>query len=64
MFLQHTGTAQQVYELGGGPKEECVKEIFWGAGGACLWISTIKLMIFFHIFSDVAIGPENSQSLN
>ena len=48
-----------------------------GRGGACLWISifnfskgtdnailTIKLLIFFHIFSDVAIGPENSRSLN
>ena len=27
-------------------------------------IITIKLLIFFHIFSDVAIGPENSPSLN
>ena len=28
-------------------------------------ITTIKLLIFFfHIFSDVAIGPENSPSLN
>ena len=50
---------------------------FWGGGGACLWnflfsfskmtekaIITIKLLIFFHIFSDVAIGSENSLSLN
>ena len=27
-------------------------------------IITIKLLIFFHIFSDVAIGPKNSPSLN
>ena len=27
-------------------------------------IITIKLFIFFHIFSDVAIGSENSPSLN
>ena len=27
-------------------------------------IITIKLLIFFHIVSDVAIGSENSQSLN
>ena len=27
-------------------------------------IITIKLLIFFHIFTDVAIGPENSPSLN
>ena len=27
-------------------------------------IITIKLLIFSHIFSDVAIGPENSPSLN
>ena len=27
-------------------------------------IITRKLFIFFHIFSDVAIGPENSPSLN
>ena len=27
-------------------------------------ITTIKLLIFFHIFSDVAIGSENSPSLN
>ena len=25
---------------------------------------TIELLIFFHIFSDVAIGAENSPSLN
>ena len=25
---------------------------------------TIKLLIFFHIFSDVAIGSQNSPSLN
>ena len=47
---------------------------FWGGGGgghACGFlfnfskvtenaIITIKLLIFFHIFSDVAIGLENS----
>ena len=51
--------------------------LFLGGGGrgACLWISifskvtentiiTIKLLIFFHTFSDVAIGSENSPSLN
>ena len=27
-------------------------------------IITIKLLIFFHIFSDVAMGPQNSPSLN
>ena len=27
-------------------------------------IITIKLLIFFYIFSDVAIGPENSPLLN
>ena len=27
-------------------------------------IITIKLFIFFHIFSDVVIGSENSPSLN
>ena len=27
-------------------------------------IITIKLLIFFHIFSDVAFGSENSPSLN
>ena len=50
---------------------------FFGGGGACLWnflfsfskmtekaFITIKLLIFFHIFSDVAIGSENSLSLN
>ena len=51
---------------------------FWGGGAgghACGFlfnfsevtdnaIITIKLLIFFHIFSDVAIGPENSPSLN
>ena len=70
-------TAQQIF--GWGAKEECVKEILGGAGGgeghACGFlfnfskvtenaIVTIKLLIFFHIFSDVAIGPENSPSLN
>ena len=64
---------------GGGAKEECVKEIFTGGGGggrACLWISiqfllsdgecyyNDKTIDFFHIFSDVAIGSENSTSLN
>ena len=60
----------------GSAKEECVKEFFWGAGGhACEFlfnsskvtetaIITIKLLIFFHIFSDVAIGSEISPSLN
>ena len=61
----------------GGAKEECVKEFFLGrgGGGGMLWISiqfflvmenaiiTIKLLIFSHIFSDVAIGSENSPSL-
>ena len=57
-----------------GAKEECVKEFFGGAGGggggATFIFSkvtenaiiTIKLLIFFQIFSDVAIG--NSPSLN
>ena len=60
---------QQVFEWGA--KEECVKEIFWGGGHACGFlfnfskvmenaIIMIKLLIFFHMFSDVAIGPENS----
>ena len=60
----------------GGAKEESVKEnFFWGGGGMLVdfySISlkrrrmriTIKLLIFFHIFSDVAIGSENSPSLN
>ena len=62
-----------------GAKEECVKEIFGGGGRggghACGFlfnlsevtvnaIITIKLLIFFHIFSDVAMGPQNSPSLN
>ena len=31
-----SGTAQQVFEWGGGgdAKEECAKEIFWGGGEA------------------------------
>ena len=50
---------------------------FWRGGGAhaCGFlfnfskvtenaIIAIKLLIFFHIFSDVAIGSENSPSLN
>ena len=49
---------------------------FWGGGGhACGFlfnfpkvtenaIITIILLIFFHIFGDVAIGSENSPSLN
>ena len=52
---------------------------FWGGGGAgglaCGFlfnfskvaenaIITIKLLILFHIFGDVAIGPENLPSLN
>ena len=54
-----------------------MKEIFWGGlgGHACGFlfnfskvtenaITMIKLLIFFHIFSDVAIGSENSPSLN
>ena len=47
----------------------------WGGGHACGFlfnfaqvtenaIIAIKLTIFFHIFSDVATGPENSPSLN
>ena len=62
------------FRVGGGPKEECVKEI-WGGGHACGFlfnfpkvtenaIITIILLIFFHIFGDVAIGSENSPSLN
>ena len=64
---------------GGGSKEECVREIFLGPGEgwghACGFLFnfskvtenafiTIKLLIFSHIFSDVAIGSENSPSLN
>ena len=60
----------------GGAKEECLKENFGGGRGGMLvdfysislkWRRmriTIKLSIFFHIFSDVAIGSENSPSLN
>ena len=54
----------------GGAKEECVKENFWGGGrGRGMLVDfysislnwrrmriTIKLLIFFHIFGDVAIG--------
>ena len=70
LFSALTGTAQQVFELGGGGKEECEKEFFGGTGGhACGFlfnfskvtenaIITIKLLIFFHIFSDVAIRPD------
>ena len=47
----------------------------WQGGHACGFlfdfskvtenaIITVKLLIFFHIFSDVAIGSENSLSLN
>ena len=47
----------------------------WGGGHACRFlfnfskvtenaIIMIKLLFFFHIFSDVAIGSENSPSLN
>ena len=47
----------------------------WGGGNACGFlfnfskvtenaIITTKLFILFHIFSDVAIGPENSPSVN
>ena len=43
---------------------------FWGGGHTCRFlfnfskvtenaIITIKLLIFFNIFSDVALGPEN-----
>ena len=60
---------------GGGAKEECVREgNFIFARGGHAWgylfnfskvtIIKIKLLIFFHIFSDVAIGSENSPSLN
>ena len=53
-----------------------MKEIVLGGRVACLWISiqflqsdgecyyNDKTIDFFHIFSDVAIGPENSPSLN
>ena len=53
-----------------------MKYFFLGEGGhACGFlfnfskvtenaIITIKLLIVFHIFSDVAIGSENSASLN
>ena len=52
-----------------------MKDIFGGRGG-CLWISIQPLLSdgecyyndktidFSHIFSDVAIGSENSPSLN
>ena len=51
-------------------------KFFWASGGhACGFlfnfskvtenaIITIKLLLFFHISSHVAIGPENSPSLN
>ena len=62
----------------GGLKKNAWRKIFWGGrrGGGMLvdfhsislkWRRmriTIKLLIFFHIFSDVAIGSENSPSLN
>ena len=62
----------------GGAKEECVKEIFLGGGAggghACGFlfnfskvtenVNNDKTIDFFHIFSDVAIGSENSPSLN
>ena len=74
--LMYSGTAQQVFEWGA--KEECVKENFGGgAGGGGMLVHfysislkrrrmriTIKLLIFFHVFSDVSIGSENSPSLN
>ena len=70
VLLSSSGTAQQVFDWGGGAKEEYMREMH-----ACGFlrnfskvtenaIVTIKLLIFFHIFSDVAIGPENSPSLN
>ena len=73
------GTVQQVFELGGGGEgsRRMHEGNFLGGGGwrACGFlfnfskvtenaIMTIKLLIFFHIFSDVAIGSENSPSLN
>ena len=46
-----TGTAQQVFGRGwgggGGVKEECVKENFWGGGAggaACLWTFPIQFL--------------------
>ena len=58
----------------GGAKEECVKENFLGGGHACGFlfnfskvtenVNNDKTIDFFHIFSDVAIGSENSPSLN
>ena len=61
----------------GGAKEECEKENFGGGGGgghACGFLFNFskvtenanndKTVDFFHIFSDVAIGSENSPSLN
>ena len=70
------GTAQQVFEWGGG--EAKLDEFFFGGGGrGNAWeflfnsskatenaFITIKLLIFFHIFSDVAIGSQSSPSLN
>ena len=64
--------------MGGGAKEECVKENFGGGAGrgghACGFLFNFskvtenanndKTIDFFHIFSDVAIGSENSPSLN
>ena len=57
---------------GGGAKEECMKEIWGGAGGhACGNLFNFskvsdgecyyndKTIDFFHIFSDIAIGSEN-----
>ena len=58
----------------GGAKEECVKENLGGGGHACGFLFNFskvtenanndKTIDFFHIFSDVAIGSENSPSLN
>ena len=49
--------------------------LFWGGGDAWEFfflfskvkenaLITIKLLIFFHIFSNVAIGSQNSRPLN
>ena len=60
------------YRVGGGAKEECMDKIC--SGGTCLgyfskvmvnaFITNYKTISFFHIFSDVAIGSQNSPLLN
>ena len=59
-----SAAAQQLFEWGkgggGGAKEESVNKIW---GGACLGI-TLFTRFFFHMFSDVTIGSQNSPSIN